>query len=149
MSGQPHRSGGHNRRSLAEHRLRRTVRADRVRGYRPDSLDSEHAKFFGPRADPAQAPVRPQQPTREDLEPLGRAGRRFVRQWLRYFVVDPIGAKVLVLAARVEDQLAAVQQVDRTTLAPAPLAALERRERSAIKLQSDLIRQLRLMTEAP
>jgi len=83
-------------------------------------------------------------PRPDDLAHLGVAGRRLVRKWLAEYRLDGAEGRVLLLAASVEDQLEAVRQVNRATLAPAPLAALERRERSAIKLLADLFKQLRL-----
>lgn len=93
---------------------------------------------------PEPVPSPPWRPKREDLATLGRAGRRLVRTWLAEFRLDGAEGKVLLLAAAVEDQLEAVRQVDRVPLDPIHLAALERRERSAIKLLAHLLKQLQV-----
>ena len=93
MAGVKGRSGGHNRRTLADHQLRGT--------YRP----SRHADLVTP----APAPPLTWKPSPKDLEPLSAAGRAFLADALQSHEFNFLAGRLLLDVAWTLDLMAACQ----------------------------------------
>lgn len=127
MAGMPGRSGGANRLTAEEHRLRGTV--------------PRHLAHFT-----RLAPLQPEgwKPTAADLACLGKDGRRFVRDWLHTYTVTRAEGMVLIQAAVAHDRLAALRARDRSTLSAREDGMVQRLELNWSKLLAGLLAQLRI-----
>jgi len=97
MSGQPGRSGGHNKKSLRELKLRG--------GFRP----SRHAHLIDQPVFPPP-PVFDWQPSDAELARLGPEGRAFIAEALRRYEHNFLGGAVLLMAAAVIDHAAVLRK---------------------------------------
>jgi hypothetical protein len=95
VAGVKGRSGGHNRRTLADHQLRGTLRPGRHRGL----------------VDPAPVPALPLtwKPTPKDLDALSTAGRAFLADALASHEFNFLAGRLLLDAAWTLDMMAVCQ----------------------------------------
>ena len=136
MSGRPGRSGGHNRLSDEQHRLRGT--RPRRASLRPLSAPPSAWSGLLPNGAAAPAAPPPWTPAPEDVAALGEAGRHFLEHVLEQFAIDLMQGTLLLEAAHVLDGLTAWRSQAQTDPQSARLALAHTKTLAALIAQLGL-----------